>query len=112
MLIKTNHPNNSFYLFFCPLFDIFAETEIGIEFEYLKQGNYNFYNKIGNEILGYDITTTLGSNINFTQLTATIEMDNNIDIVSQNFGFNLENGNKICELNLNEEYYYLEVKNK
>lgn len=89
-----------------------AETEIGIEFEYLKQGNYNFYNKIGNEILGYDIATTLGSNINFTQLTATIEMDDNIDIVRQNFGFNHENDNKICELNLNEEYYYLEVKSK
>lgn len=89
-----------------------AKTEVDIEIEYLKHGNYSFLNKTDNEILGYDIATTLGSNINFTQLTATIEMDDNIDIVRQNFGFNHENDNKICELNLNEEYYYLEVKSK
>lgn len=89
-----------------------AKTEIVIEAEYIKQGSYNYYYRIANKNLGYDIATTIGSNINFTQMTATIELDNNTEIVRKNFAFNTKNSNGFFEMILNEEYYCLEVKNK
>ena len=61
-------------------------------------------------ISGYDMVTALGSNLIFTQQTACLEDRGQIEIVRQNFGFDLENGIKEVTLDLTVPHYYLEVK--
>ena len=61
-------------------------------------------------ISGYDMVTALGSNLLFTQQTACLEDRGQIEIVRQNFGFDLENGIKEVILDLSVPHYYLEVK--
>ena len=63
-------------------------------------------------ISGYDMVTALGSNLHFTQQTACLEDRGQIEIVRQNFGFDLENGIKEVTLDLTIPHYYLEVKGK
>lgn len=40
---------------------------------------------------GYDMVTGLGSNLIFTRQTASLEDRGQIEIVRQNFGFDIEN---------------------
>ena len=61
-------------------------------------------------ISGYDMVTALGSNLIFTQQTACLEDRGQIEIVRQNFGFDLENGIKEVTLDISVPHYYLEVK--
>ena len=61
-------------------------------------------------ISGYDLVTTLGSNLACTSQTATLEDRGQIQIVRQNFGFDLEAGVTTVELDPGTEHYYLEVK--
>ena len=61
-------------------------------------------------ISGYDMVTALGSNLIFTQQTACLEDRGQIEIVRQNFGFDLENGIKEVKLDLTVPHYDLEVK--
>ena len=59
---------------------------------------------------GYDMVTGLGSNLIFTEQTARLEDRGQIEIVRQNFGFDIENGVNEVELGIEEPRYYLEVK--
>ena len=52
----------------------------------------------------------LGSNLACTEQTATLEDRGLIEIVRQNFGFDLENGVNTVTLDPEQEHYYLEVK--
>lgn len=61
-------------------------------------------------VSGYDLVTSLGSNLICTEQKATLEDRGQIAIVRQNFGFDLENGVKTVALDLDTEHYYLEVK--
>lgn len=61
-------------------------------------------------VSGYDLVTSLGSNLTCTGQTTTLEDRGQIAIVRQNFGFDLENGVKTVALDLSTEHYYLEVK--
>ncbi len=61
---------------------------------------------------GYDMVTELGSNLSFTKQTAMISNIESIEIISQNFGFDPENGVYIVDLDLTEPHYYLEVRKK
>jgi hypothetical protein len=61
-------------------------------------------------ICGYDLVTELGSNLNCTEQTATLLDRGQIEIVRQNFGFDLENGVTTVTLDPEEEHYYLEVR--
>lgn len=61
-------------------------------------------------VYGYDLVTQLGSNLACTGQTATLEDRGLIEIIRQNFGFDLENGVKTVTLDPAEEHYYLEVK--
>lgn len=58
---------------------------------------------------GYDMATRLGSDLNFTDLSASITHPEFIEILRQNFGFNLKKNITRVELSLEEELYYLEV---
>ena len=59
---------------------------------------------------GYDLVTTLGSNLHFTAQTATVETRGIVDIVRQNFGFDPENGVTTVTLDPSVEHYWLEVR--
>ncbi len=58
---------------------------------------------------GYDMATRLGSNLNFTQLSASLSNSDWIRIVNQNFGFDLQRGITAVEPELNTERYYLDI---
>ena len=77
-----------------------------------KEPSYDFYcsNSANRKIRGYDMVTGLGSNLIFTEQTASLEDRGRIEIVRQNFGFDIENGVNEVELDIEEPHYYLEVK--
>ena len=77
-----------------------------------KEASYDFYcaHTENRGISGYDLVTTLGSNLTCKAQTAVLEDRGQIEIVRQNFGFDLENGVKSVALDLGVEHYYLEVK--
>lgn len=61
-------------------------------------------------VSGYDVVTELGSNLACKEQTATLLDHGQIQIVRQNFGFDLENGINTVALDPTAEHYYLEVK--
>ena len=63
-----------------------------------------------NGVSGYDLVTALGSNLTITKQTARLEDRGQIEIVRQNFGFDIANGIDEVSLDLNVPHYYLEVK--
>jgi hypothetical protein len=64
--------------------------------------------KVG--IQGYDMVTRLGSNLNINKLTAGLTSVELIEIVRQNYGFDIEQGITHVELDPEVEHYYLEIR--
>lgn len=64
--------------------------------------------KVG--VQGYDMVTRLGSNLHFEALAAELTSTDGIEIVRQNFGFNLTQGITKVELDPTKEHYYLEIR--
>lgn len=89
-----------------------AGERITVDARFTKPGSYDYgcSNTQNKNIYGYDLVTQLGSNLVCTEQTATLEDRGLIEIVRQNFGFDLENGVKTVTLDANEEHYYLEVR--
>ena len=77
-----------------------------------KDGSFDYRSaRTGNKgVYGYDLVTELGSNLACAGQRAAIEDRGMIEIVRQNFGFDLENGIKTVELDPAQEHYYLEVR--
>ena len=77
-----------------------------------KEGSYDFdcAHTENRGVCGYDMVTGLGSNLNCTKQTAVLEDRGQIEIVRQNFGFDLERGVTQVALDLEQEHYYLEVR--
>ena len=77
-----------------------------------KAGSYDFdctgTDNVG--VYGYDLVTRLGSNLACAAQTATLQDRGQIEIVRQNFGFDLEKGITTVTLDPAEEHYYLEVR--
>lgn len=73
-------------------------------------GDYYCSNKADEGLNGYDLVTSLGSNISYDRQAATISGYSSIEIVRQNYGFDLGNGITETELDLNEPRYYLEIR--
>lgn len=61
-------------------------------------------------VYGYDLVTTLGSNLTCTKQTTTLEDRGQVEIVWQNFGFDLDAGIKTVELDAETEHYFLAVR--
>ena len=59
---------------------------------------------------GYDMVTTLGSSLEFTAQRAAVVNAGGVTITGGNFGFKLEDGEDVVELDLEKEHYYLEVR--
>lgn len=75
-----------------------------------KEASYNHYYK-GSDIStnGFDLVTQLASTLTFAEQSATIQTHSIVEIVGQNFGFDVENGITSVELDLEVPYYYLYV---
>ncbi|MBQ5952003.1 MAG: hypothetical protein IJL66_07650 [Lachnospiraceae bacterium] len=61
---------------------------------------------------GYDMVTGLGSVLTFAKQTASVSNTDAVEILRQNFGFDLKKGITSVELNLDEPRYFLEVQKK
>lgn len=89
-----------------------AGGSVSVEVEQYKAGSYD-YACSGSEnigVEGYDMVTELGSSLSFTRQQAAIENYGGIEIVRQNFGFDIKNGVTQVELAMKEPHYYLEVR--
>lgn len=89
-----------------------AGGSVTLTAEMTKEGSYDFYcaHTKNRDVYGYDTVTRLGSNLTCTGQTAVLEDRGQIEIVRQNFGFDLENGVNEVALDPDQEHYYLEVK--
>ena len=77
-----------------------------------KAASFDFYcaHTDNQKVKGYDMVTQLGSSLSFTGQRATLLDRGLIEIVRQNFGFDLAANIKTVELDPSVEHYYLEVK--
>ncbi len=77
-----------------------------------KMPSYDFYcaHTENQGVEGYDMVTLLGSPLTFTGQTATLLDHGEIEIVRQNFGFDLLSGITTVSLDPAQEHYYLEVR--
>lgn len=76
-----------------------------------KEASYDYSCDRANQgTRGYDLMTTLGSNLVCTEQTATLEDRGQIEILWQNFGFDLDAGIKTVELEAETEHYFLTVR--
>jgi len=77
-----------------------------------KEASYDFYcaHTENQGVKGYDLVTALGSTLDFTGQTASLANTENIEIVRQNFGFDLEAGITEVALDPAEPHYYLEIR--
>jgi len=88
-----------------------AGESITVRFEYNRIGKYwEEPEEMYKGIFGYDNTPNLGTNITFTGQSAAIEDNGYIEIVDQNYGFDLENNIREVELELDTEKYYMYVR--
>ncbi len=88
-----------------------ANSSVEINADMQKAPSYNFYGSGSDDqdLQGYDLATKLGSNLNFETITAEISGDASIEIVNQNFGFDLQNGVTEVVLDVNTEHYFMEI---
>ena len=91
-----------------------AGSKVGITFEFWKEPSFD-YGCSGSEakdLQGYDLVTRLGSTLDFTAQTAALVNTDNIGLVRQDLGFDLENDVTEVPLDLACEHYYLEIQPK
>lgn len=87
-------------------------ASVSVEMNMHKFPSYDFACS-GSEnvgLQGYDMVTRLGSNLRFEEQAARITHTEAIEIVHQNFGFNLSTGVAEVRLDPDTEHYYLEIK--
>ena len=91
-----------------------AGGRVELAAEMKKRGSYDFYcaHTENQGVYGYDMVTTLGSNLTCTEQTAVLEDRGQIEIIRQSFGFDLENGVRRVALDVGQEHYYLEVRGR
>lgn len=89
-----------------------AESSVLLEAICYKEPSFDYHCAATDNkgVNGYDMVTKLGSNLTFTKQSARLEDHGKIEIVRQNFGFDLERGVNEVELDLEQPHYYLEVK--
>lgn len=99
------------------MYQIFSVTipageTITVQTQYILPGSVDFYGFAGvtSDRTGFELATTLGSNLRFTGLSATLEGEDAIlDFRNQNFGFDPENGITEVTLDPETERYYLTI---
>ena len=89
-----------------------AGETVNLTAETLKDGSYDFTcaNTENRGVYGYDMVTGLGSNLTCTRQSAALEDRGQIQIVRENFGFDLKQNIRTVTLDPAQEHYYLEVR--
>jgi hypothetical protein len=102
--------NRVFYLSFDCI--IPARESAAVIMSMVKENSFDYHGSGSDnlDVDGYDLVTKLGSNLTFTEQTASIQDHGFIEIVRQNFGFDLGNGIKSVTLDPTIEHYYMEIK--
>lgn len=110
IITDTNVLRRLFYLEFTLV--IPPGEDISVEAGLRKNPSYEFPHKGSKRpgVQGYDLVTRLGSNLHFEQLTAEIAEHEGMEILEQNFGFDLPDGISRVELDPEREHYYLELR--
>lgn len=88
-----------------------ANSSITVETSMVKDASIDYIGKNKGRN-GYDMVTTLASPFTFTKQTASITNTEFIEIIDQNFGFDLENGITEVELDIQEEHYWMDIRKK
>ena len=86
-----------------------ANGSVRVDAAMRKDASFDFVGE-GTDRNGYDLVTRLGFTLEFTEQTASVSNTQFIEIVYQNFGFDLENGITQVKLDVNEPHYYMEVR--
>lgn len=91
-----------------------AGSSVEVTASMRKNASFDYYGNGSKSphIKGYDVVTQLGSTLSFTKQTATLLDHGRIEIINQNFGFDLAQGITTVELDPSMEHYYLEVQRK
>ncbi len=110
IFLETNTLNRVLYLEFEVA--IPAGESVLITCDMDKKASYDFYCTDSKDqgVYGYDMVTQLGSNLHFDVLEAEIIPIDQIEIVRQNFGFNLPLGITKVTLDPMEEHYYMDLR--
>lgn len=89
-----------------------AGETLQVQWKYEKQGNHNTSEPKDKFLdqYGYDNCLNLGTNLTFTKQQASVTEADNIRIVDQNYGFDLDNHVHSVDLELDAERYYMVVK--
>lgn len=87
-----------------------AGGTVAVTAEFAKAANADFpgSGSDNQDVLGYDLVTTLGSRLTFTGQTARLAGWEETEIVRQNYGFDLAAG--VTKVRLTEEHFYLEIR--
>lgn len=110
IISETNNLQRVFYLEFPVM--IPADKTVSITATMYKKPSFDFgcsgSDNVG--VQGYDMVTKLGSNLYFNTLTAELSSRENIQIVRQNYGFDLSKGIVKTKIDPDIEHYYLEIR--
>ena len=101
-----------FYLSFD--IEIPARSQLKVEVKLWKEPSHDFAGS-GSEnegVQGYDLMTGLDSCLDFRDVRAALKNASLVEIVRQNFGFNLEEGLTEVQLDPGQEHYYMEVRER
>ena len=87
-----------------------GQTDLSVTLE--QNGGHDFIKRKGSirDVQGYDMATRLGSRLEFSKQTATITDHGLIDIVQQNFGFDLSQNVRTVDLAADRDYYYMLIR--
>ena len=107
IIIETGHVSRVMYLTFEVTVPAGKTVEIGTKT--LREASYDFVGKRHEKDLeGFDMVTKLGTNLEIKKQTASVKNIEEIEIVYNNFGFDLPNGITSVVLG-EEEHYWMEI---
>ena len=92
--------------------EIPARGSLSVTASLLKDPSLNYPGTGDSGSWRYDMVTRLGSSLSFSDLTATLEGGQWIEILDQNYGFDPQAGLWQVSLDPNQEYYYLDIRRR
>jgi hypothetical protein len=99
-----------FYLTFPVTIPAGGSVTVTASFQKDASFDYSCAHTENRGVCGYDLMTQLGSNLRFTGQQASIVHGDRVELVRQNFGFDVDGGVTTVALDPEEAHYYLEVR--
>lgn len=89
-----------------------ARESVAVCAELVKEGSFDYFctGRNNEKLNGYDMVTKLGSSLDFRSQSASLSNTDSIEIIRQNFGFDLANHVTSVKLDMEQEHYYLEIR--